>query len=363
MPYCRRCGAKLDDDAKYCYRCGASVVMQPPTEAPAQPAPAPFRSEPAPLRRNPFFIPIIIIIVVAVSALIIAIVLSAPLVPVDFEDSSQINQPNVNRLNLDFHADIGEINVFTNLTDKTVVMDVSASGSTNVFRSNEPKFTVENSTVADGEMVTARLTTDSTPFAGNMKVVCNIYVNPTLDLILIVRSDVGEVKMNADAQAKIGSLRLETAVGNTWLNVNKDAVVNGDIVLKTATGTVWFKMDHAHVNGNLTFDLGSGTGSVNMNVNQLGQLNGNVQVNAHTGTGDVNLNRLLIDGEVGARIESDAGIGKVTTDLRNFSGYQSPISSNNYPSESNINFNLNAGIGNIHVVAAYSTSAVPTLRN
>jgi len=197
MPYCRRCGAKLDDDAKYCYHCGTPV--NPPAHS-ASPTPPPKQE---PLRRNPFFIPIIIIIVVAVSALVIAIVLSAPLLPVDFNDTSQINQPNVNRLNLDFHADIAEINVFTNLTGQTIVMDVSASGSTNIFRSNEPvKFTVENSTVDNDEVVTARLTTDSAPFAGNLKVVCNIYVNPDLDLILNVRSDIGEVKNECGFTAK-----------------------------------------------------------------------------------------------------------------------------------------------------------------
>jgi hypothetical protein len=304
-----------------------------------------------------------LIIVVAVSALVIAIVLSAPVVPVDFTDSSQINQLNVDRLSLDFHADTAEVNVFTNLTDKTLVMDVSATGSTSIFRSTEPvKFIVENNAVGDGEVVTARLTTDSVPFSDDLHVVCNIYVNPTLDLDLNVRSDIGEVKMNADSEAKISTLSLETNAGSTQLNIQKDTVINGGIVLKTAAGTVRFRMDQARINGNVTFDLNSGAGSLYLNINQPRQLNGNVQVNAHTGTGDVNLNRLLIDGEVGARIESDAGIGRVTTDLHNFSGNQSPLSSNNYPSESNISLNLSTGIGSIHVVAAYSTRAVPTVR-
>lgn len=243
-------------------------------------------------------------------------------------------------------------------------MDVSATGSTNIFRANQPvRFTVENSTVNGGEVVTARVKTVAAPFSGNLRVVCNIYVNPELDLTLNVRSDVGEVKMYADSTAKIVQLRLEAATGNTELDVHKDAVINGDLTLRTATGNIRFKMNQAHVNGNVTFDLGSGIGTVNMDITQTQRLNGNIQVNAHTGTGDVNLNRLLIDGEVASRIESNKGIGRITTDLRSFSGNESPIESNNYPSASNINFKLNTGIGNIRIVATYSSTAVPTLRS
>lgn len=364
MPYCRRCGSKIDDDAKFCYRCGTPVIMPLTATAPTQPIPPPFESESASLRKNPFFIPVMIIIVVAISALVITLAFSAPLARVDFNNSSQIYQPNVNRLNLDFHADVAEINVFTNLTSQTVVMDVSATGATNILRSNQPvRFTVENSTVNDEEVVTARLTTATAPFSGNLRVVCNIYVNPELDLTLNVRSDVGEVKMYADSTVKIASLKLEATTGNTELDVQKDTVINGDLTLKTVTGNIQFKMNQAHINGNVTFDLGSGTGTVNMNITQTQRLNGNIQINAHTGTGDVNLNRLLIDGEVAARIESNKGIGRITTDLQSFSGNQSPIESNNYPSASNFNFKLNTSIGNIRIVATYSTTAVPTLRS
>ncbi len=359
MPYCRKCGTKLDDDAKYCFHCGAPVILPAPSAAPTPP---PVQREP--FRRNPFLIPIIIIIVIAVSAIVIAVVFSAPLNPVNFNDSTQINQPNINRLNLDFHADVAEVNVFTNLTSQTLVMDVSATGSTKLFRTDPPvRFTVENSTVNGGAVVTARVTTDTPPMANNLHIVCNIYVNPQLDLTLNVRSDVGEVKMNADSAAKIQSLNLETAAGNTQLNTQKGATINGDLTLKTATGTIRFSMDQAHVNGNVTIDLGSGAGSVNVNITETQRLDGNIQINAHTGTGDVNLNRMLIDGEVGARIQSNTGLGQIKVDVQNFSGNKSPIQSNNYPAASNINVKLNSGLGSINIAAVYSTATLPSMRN
>jgi predicted membrane protein len=266
---------------------------------------------------------------------------------------------------LDFHADVAEINVFTNLTGNTVVMDVSATGSTNIFGSNTPvKFTVENSTVNNGAVVTASVrTSEFWPASANLRVVCNIYVNPALDLTLNVTSDVGQVNMNAASAAKIESLNIETTTGNTQLYLQKGTAINGDLSLKTATGTVWFNMDQADVNGNITVNVESATGSVNMNLTETQRFDGNMQINAHTGTGEVNLDRMLIDGEVGSRIESNTGIGRRILDLHNFSGNQSPIQSNNYPAASNINVNMNTGIGNIRIVATYQTTTVPSLRN
>ncbi|XHH08812.1 MAG: zinc-ribbon domain-containing protein [Candidatus Bathyarchaeia archaeon] len=362
MPYCRKCGAKLVDDAQYCFNCGTPVVS-PTVQTPPPPEPSRIPKS-QPLRKNPLFIPVMIIIAITVFALVIAVVAAMPLNPVNYSDQNRIGQSGLNKLNLDFDADVGEIHVYTNLTDGMALMDVSATGGTSIFASNQPvTFTVQNSTSNTTQMVTAKVSTpNSFPFAGNLHVVCNIYVNPQVDLTLNVRSTVGEVTMEADSNAKISSLKLEATTGNVNLKLQKGVVVNGGLTVSTSIGNVLFSMNQVGVNGNVTFDLSSGTGNVEMDITQTQKFNGNLQVDGHTGTGNVNLIKMLIDGEVAARIRSNTGLGEVNVDVQNFNGNQSPIQSNNYPSACNINMNLNTGIGTINLKAVYQTNIAPTLR-
>jgi hypothetical protein len=357
MPYCRKCGAKLADDARFCYNCGTPVT-DPVRETPRT-------SQTRPLRKNPLFIPVMIIIALAISALVITAVASAPLTPVNYNQQNQIGQSSQGKLNLDFQADIGDIYVYTNLTGGSMVlMDVSASGGSSLFGGKEPvTFTVQNSTVNGGEVVTAHVSAlHSFPFAGNLHVVCKIYVNPQVDLTLNVHSGVGEVYMDADSDVEISSLTLETTTGNTCLDLQKGAAVTGGLKLSTATGNVKFSMNQANITGDLVFEFNSGTGDIDLNMTQTQKFNGSLQVNGHTGTGDISLNRLLIDGEVAAEIRSNAGLGKINVAMKNFNGNQSPIQSNNYPAASDIDMNFNTGVGNINLNAEYQTVSLPSLR-
>lgn len=102
MPYCQKCGTKLKEDARFCYRCGTPVAATQTRVTYERPR-----------GRNPFLIPVIVIAAIILSALIITAIATAPLNPVNFNQTSQIIQPNVDHLNLDFQADIAEVNVFT----------------------------------------------------------------------------------------------------------------------------------------------------------------------------------------------------------------------------------------------------------
>jgi hypothetical protein len=305
-----------------------------------------------------------VIIAVAVSVLVIAVVVSAPLNPINFRQQEQVPMAGQNRLNLNFDADIGDINIYTNLTGGDIVaMDVSATGGTSLFGGNQPViFTVENHEANGTQMVTADVSAPNEfPFSGNLKVVCNIYVNPAADLMIDVNSKVGNVYVDAASEAKFSALNLRTATGDCSLNLKEDAEVNGALKLSTATGNVWFTMNEATINGNYTVTLDTGTGNVNINITQTEQFNANLQVNGHTGTGEINLDGLTIDGEVAAKIQSNTGLGQIHVNVENFNGNQSPIQSNNYPSSSNINMNFNTGIGNINLKATYKTTIQPTI--
>ena len=123
MPYCHKCGTKLEEDARFCYHCGTPVVAVQTRTA----------YDHHPKRKNPLVISAIVIAAILLSVLIIAAILAVPFYPVNFIKTSQINQPGVDHLSLDFQADVAEVNVFTNLTDNAVLINVSATGSTSIF--------------------------------------------------------------------------------------------------------------------------------------------------------------------------------------------------------------------------------------
>jgi cytoskeletal protein CcmA (bactofilin family) len=353
MPFCHRCGTKLDEDANFCQRCGVPVAIQ-------NQATVTYRQRKV---RNPFIIAAIVIAALIFSALIIAAISYAPFYPVNSSQTSEINQPHITSLNLNFQSDVSNVHVFTNLTDKAFLVNVTTTGCTNVFGSSNPvKLTVENST-ADGVLtVSVRVDFSGLP-SGSLQVNSDIYVNPKMNLTLNVNSDVGTVSIDADSSAKIQALNLKAITGTVQVNVEKGASINGDLSLQTTTGTVSFSMDQADINGNVTVNLQSTTGSVNINATETQKFNGNIQFNATVQTGTVNLNSLLIDGEVGARIESHTTLGKITVNVQQFSGNQSPLQTDNYPASCNIRMNLRATTGDIHINAFYQTKITPTSRN
>jgi DUF4097 and DUF4098 domain-containing protein YvlB len=163
--------------------------------------------------------------------------------------------------------------------------------------------------------------------------------------------------MDADAEVTLQILDLETTTGNIDVRLSKDITVDDHISIRSTTGTVQFKMDEADVVGNEIVNLQSTTGSVNLDLTATERLSGNVSVNARTTTGSVNL-RMIIDGDVGARIESDTTVGSITVDVEKFSGNQTPLESDNYPAGSNFLVNLRTTTGGINVNAAYGSSSV-----
>ncbi len=356
MPYCRKCGAKLEDDARFCYRCGTPVAELQPETAPARTA--------RPAGRNPLIIPVIILVAIVLTAVIVTAIVFAPVNPVNFNQTNEVTQPNINRLNLNFEADIAEITIFAeNLTGKTIQLTVSAQGSTSVFGSPNPVQVAFNNQTAGNELtVTSKVTINNDIFSENIKVTCYIFIDPSLNISLKVKSNVGQIIFNADAPATIESLNLEATTGLVQASMENGTLLAGEVSLKTTTGEVHFRMDKANVLGNVTVNLQSTTGLVDTNITETQELSGNVQVNAITTTGSVNLN-VLIDNGVGARIESQTNIGGITTDLQGFSGDKSPIQSNNYPAESNFLINMRTNTGGIHIRAVYQSSVTPAVRN
>ena len=118
MPYCRRCGAQLEENAHFCHKCGTPVI----TFVPILPPPA------APTRKKGVSPEVIAIIAVVVAVVIVSIFVFSLLY------SAKVNQTNDNSnqgnsMSLGFNTLAGapKANVLAqNLNDKTSVVSICA---------------------------------------------------------------------------------------------------------------------------------------------------------------------------------------------------------------------------------------------
>jgi hypothetical protein len=355
MPYCRKCGTKLEENARFCPKCGTPVVAY--TYAPAHPAAY------KPIRNDPIVLAAVILAVILVSAVIISIIIFAPIKPFSFGQTNEVNQPNVNTIYLNFQANNAQINIITQSpTNQSVVFYTSASGSTSIFNSKNPAdIAVTNQTNGSTLTVNAKVTSAGL-FGSAPRVTCDIWLNPSMRLNLNVTTQTGQVTLIANQTATFESLNLKSNAGEVRADLLKGTMIVGDLSLKTTTGAVMFRMNQANVEGNRTFNLQTTTGTVIMDIAENQTLPGNVQVNASTSTGAVDLTMFINNG-VGAKIESQTNLGSVRTDLSNFSGNKSPIRSNNYPAESNFLMSLKTNLGSININAAYQSTTSPSTKN
>jgi hypothetical protein len=350
MPYCRKCGAKLEEEARFCHVCGTPVAA---VTVPAMPR-----------RRGPFLLPVIILIAILVMAAIVGALVFVPFYHVHFDQTNQVAKTGADNLILDFQADVAQVNVFfINLPDKMVVLNVTADGYVGIFddsnRTINVTFDHQTATANNTEIVTSRVSRVSAwPLSYNLNVICNVYIDPSANLSRIfVHSGVGQIVLNADVATTIQSLNLETTTGSIEASVAQGVVLTGSVSAKTTTGSVTFNWMQADAKGNVPVNLKSTTGTVNLSVSRNSRLSGNVSINAETTTGSVSL-AMTIHDEVGAKIESHTSVGGINVEQQGFSGNQSLLQSSNYAAGSNFLVNLATTTGSVHINAYYESSTV-----
>lgn len=355
MPYCRRCGTKLDEDAHFCQKCGTPVVDPYMSQAP----PAPIK----PARSEPLVIAAIVLIAILVGGVVIAILLAASFATVNINQSFQDNTAGIKKLNLNVDSQALKVNVFTqkitNNNNFLIKLDGSASKGINGGSDSPIQVAFYNDTVNNELTITAKIT-QSKVFS-RFNVNCNIYVNPALILFLNITSQTGQVSLTADKPATFEFLNLQSASGAVQANLD-NLTIAGNVTLRTQAGSVDIRMNEVQVEGNNTVDLHTNAGSVTMDITQTKTLHGNLQVNAVTDLGSVNAG-LIVDGDVGAKLTSQTNLGSIRVDAQHFSGNRSPIQSANYPAVSNIEIDSRTNLGSININANYQSSTGPSLRN
>jgi ribosomal protein L9 len=306
----------------------------------------------------------IVLIAILVGAVIVSAIVFAPFSPISFNQTNQDSQAGINTLNLNFQANTAQVTLLAqNINNQNILIQTSANGSRSIFGSNNPiEVTFTNQTQGNTLTVNSKVTeANEFPTAGNLHVTCTIYVNPALKLKINVTTQAGSIALNAEKSATFQSINLHANAGEVQANL-QNATIAGDVSLDTQAGTVNFGVRQATLQGNQTVTLHSNTGAVRMDITQTKTLQENLKINAATELGSVNV-ALQIDHDVGAKIISQTNLGSIHLDVQHFSGNQSPIQSDNYPSASNIEINSTTNLGSININAAYLSSNGPSVKN
>jgi hypothetical protein len=350
MPYCRKCGAELADEARFCPVCGTPV---------ASPVAATPRTEPQrqPVRKAPFPIAAIILIAILIFAVVAAAVVLLPFQPVNFNQQNEASAGNVNSVYFNLEADIANINVhFRDLpADQRVQMNTTATGWRSILGSDRPlTFAIEENP-ANGSLIyiVKVLRAEDLALFHNLNVTCEILIDPSIPVYLNIRTSTGNIELNADKTVTLTNLDVEAATGSIDATLSEGVVLTGTLSLRTATGSTRLVWNNADVSRNTSFYLRSSTSFANLILTQNRQLAGNVTINvenSYSGFLFINLN---ISKNVGASISNTSSTRGVQLQQNGFSGDSLPMQSNNYPSQSNFAINLQPIHGETAINAVY----------
>ncbi|MCW4019145.1 MAG: zinc-ribbon domain-containing protein [Candidatus Bathyarchaeota archaeon] len=359
MSHCQKCGVILDENARFCQVCGAPVEKA--TANPAKPVSTKRRA------KAPYIIPVVALIAVLVVALVLAVSAVVPVRPVDFSQTEIAAEvPGVDTVNVNFNADVAEVHVIpADLPNQLVKLEVSATGGTGLFNSDEQpvEVTFSNETADNVMTVTSNVTrTEMWPISFNLKVDCDLYVDYSVVLNINATTSVGDVILNNQGPFMVTyqDLNLRSTTGNVKANLTDNVGLTRDISVSTTTGSVELVWDNVSFFENLGVNLQTTTGSVTTNVTHNDGFEGNVSINAETTTGSVNVN-MNISGDVGAQISSHSSTGSIFAEVQGFNGNRSPIYSSNFPAAINFLVDAETTTGSIHIAAAYQNgdSEVP----
>lgn len=279
--------------------------------------------------------------------------------PMDYNEFHKVDyNPGIKKLNLNLTADVANVRiVFTDIGDKLITFNVTASGKVGLFTSSKPPdITFEDTVVDDVLVINSRIGSVSQvwPPQSWLKVDCSIYINPSLKADINTYTSVGEVILDTKAGVFLNSLNLKAVTGKVQANLVENVTVIGGISAETTTGGVEFSWNNVNIARNVLVELKTTTGAVSADIKQTHVLSGNVTLNAETTTGGVDIT-LSIQGGVGARIESRVTTGGVDVSRKTgFSGANSSLRSGNYPDSSNFNVNLQTTTGGIRIDAKYT---------
>jgi hypothetical protein len=349
MPYCWKCGTLVEEDAKFCPKCGTVVSSAP--------ASAEQRIEKP--RRRPLGFVAIVLISILVVAVIAAAFFLLPVRTVNASESRIIPyQTGIENLDLRFRADVSGVNItFEELDNAIATVNVSAIGGAGVFALPDLFNLTLNYTTTNTFM---NATIDVDTFGGGwpwhpwLHINCDIRIDPSVKVGLNVRTGVGGISMKTKQGIILNALDLKTATGGVKADLTEDVVIGGNVSFETVTGGMELLWENVVVSDDTIVNLMATTGGIVADIRQEAMLSSNVTLNAHVTTGGISF-AIEIRGHVGAKIESATTVGGINVDRQvGFSGTRSPLQSNNYPDDSNIEATLETTTGGVGINAKYN---------
>jgi hypothetical protein len=344
MPYCRKCGTELKENAQFCHVCGAPVAQASPPKQLGK------RN-----RIHPIF-PISLLIGILVTAVVVASIVFLPIRTINQTKSESVSfQTGINTLKLNFTADIAQVNVtFESLPNRLVILNMSAVGAVGILAPPDPVRVSFNHTFTGGTLTVNSRVYRANGWTGSpgLKVACQLRIDPSMNLALDIKTAIGEITLHAKAGVAFDLLKLETTTGAIEADLAQGEL-NGDITIRTTTGGINLAWENVKAARNIQLDVRTTTGGLDLNAKQNAILPANVTLNAQATTGGI-VFALSIGNGAAARIESSTTIGGITTDETHFSGTKSSLQSDNYPSSSNIIAGLKTTTGGIYINATYN---------
>lgn len=357
MPYCRNCGAKLEDNARFCRVCGTPVVPESAQQTKLKTSV--YRQQPAPKTGVPFWA--IMLIIAAALVLVAVVIVFLPIEQVDFDQSNQVTAANLDTFELNLEAEIANVNLF--LRDlpgnQTAVLNVSATGWRGIFGSNTPVALHFDEDRSDGALIwTAKVfRSGNWPIYNRLDINCNVYVDPEADLEISVVTETGSVAFNGNSESNFQNLKLQATTGSITASLNENVIISGAFQLETTTGRVQLNWNNAGASGTIPIGVKTTTGSIELNVTQTRQLTGNVTLDAEATTGGLTMT-LDLQNDVGARIAASTVMGGINVEQQGFSGNSVPLQSDNYPSRNNFGITLRTTLGGVDIDASYDLAGI-----
>ncbi len=354
MPYCWKCGAKLDEDAKFCPVCGASM-----DQSRIRATPQAASSSTPPRRRglSPLHILVIVLGTILFLALVAGVLVFLPIRQVSF--SAPPNQvpasPGASALNLSISADFARLNIsFADLNGRLVEMNVSANGRAGLLVPSDPVnvtlsyYQVGNTVVASAQVSRVGVWW---PFGG-LNVIADVLIDPSLPLNLSAKTTTGRIDFISSPNVVFESLTVEATTGAVEATLVRNTILGGPVSVISTTGSVDFFMNNVRLSTNISVDARATTGSINVNIVQDNATPGNVTLHEEAVTGSVTFS-LAISDSVGAYINSSTTLGGINANTLGFSGNKTSLMSSNYPATSNFLATLRTTVGGIDLNATY----------